>query len=150
MKSNRFRHSSLSNVSLKKLSFGLSKLVATSFFPYQTRIDEVVFKQGKWLLCMFLWNVPCTEHWKVEGKNCWWPSSTTFNARQIFSTSHDNPGKNAWRSVTVVVESFLRNFKALNYHNLLKQRLNSYEQLGCNISVKIHFLHNHVNYFSKK
>jgi len=71
-----------------------------------------------------------------------------INAGQIFSTHHDNPGKNAWRSFTAVVENFLRNLKVLNYHDLWKQLLFSYEQLGCNMSVKVHFLHSHVNYFS--
>jgi len=71
--------------------------------------------------------VPCTEHWKVEGKNFWYPSDTTFNAEQIFSAHHDNPGKNAWRSFTAVVEIFLRNIKALYYHNLLKQLLTLWE-----------------------
>ena len=47
---------------------------------------------------------------------------------------------------TAVVENFLGNFKAPNYHELLKQ-LNSYEQLGCNTSVKVNFLHSHANYF---
>jgi len=49
-------------------------------------------------------------------------------AGQKYSTHHDNPGKNAWRSFTAVVENFLRNFKALNYHDLSKELLNCYEQ----------------------
>ena len=96
-----------------------------------------------------MWKVPCTEHWKVGGKNFWWPSDTTFNTGQIFSTHHNTSWKNAWRSFTAVVENFLRNFKALKYDNLLKQLLNSYEKVGCNMSVKIHFLHSHVNNFSE-
>jgi len=52
-----------------------------------------------------------------------------FNAGQIFSTCLDNPRKNAWRSFTAVVENFLGYFKALKYHNLLNQLLNSYEKL---------------------
>jgi len=121
------------------LSFGLSKLGATSSSPCQTKVDETVLKYGKWLLCIFVWIVPCAEHWKVEGKNFWWPSDTPFNAGQIFSTHHDNPGRNDWRSFTAVVENFLRNLKALNYHDLSKQLLNSYKHLGCNMSVKVHF-----------
>jgi len=76
-----------------------------------------------------------------------WFSDTTFDTEQIFSTYHDNPRKNTWRSLTAVVENFLGYFKALNYCDLSKQLLNSYEQLGCNVSVKVHFLHSYVNYF---
>ena len=94
-----------------------------------------------------MWNVPCTEHWTVEGWNFLWFSDTTFNTEQKFFTYHDNPRKNAWRSLTAVVENFLGYFKAPNYYDLSKQLLNSYEQLGCNMSVKVHFLHSHVNYF---
>jgi len=57
--------------------------------------------------------------------------------------------KNVCRSLTAVVENFLGNFKVLNYHDLLKQLINSYEQLGCNMSVQVHCLHSHVNYFSE-
>ena len=70
-----------------------------------------------------------------------------MNTEQIFSTYHDNPRKNAWRSLTAVVENFIGYFKAPNYYDLSKQLLNSYEKLGCNMSVKVHFLHSHVNYF---
>jgi len=74
------------------------------------------------------------------------PTDTTFNAGQIFSTYHDNPGKNVWRSFTAVFENFLK-FESSKYHDLLKQLLNSYEQLGCNMSVKVHSPQSHVNYF---
>ena len=70
-----------------------------------------------------------------------------LNAGQILSTYLDNPRKNAWRSLTAVVENFLGYFKALNYYDLSKQLLNSYEKLGCSMSVKVHFFHSHVNYF---
>jgi len=47
-----------------------------------------------------------------------------------------------------VVENFLGYFKAPNYY-LSKQLLNSYEKLGCNMSVKVHFFQSHVNYFTE-
>ena len=63
-----------------------------------------------------------------------------LDAGQIFSTYLDNPRKNAWRSLAVVVENFLGYLKAPNYYDLSKQ-LNSFEKLGCNMSVKVHFCH---------
>ena len=51
--------------------------------------------------------------------------------------------KKALRSFTAV----LGNFKARNYRDFVKRLLNSYEKLGCNMSVKVHFLNSHLNYF---
>jgi len=80
----------------------------------------------------------------VYGSQIW-----RLNAAQILSTYHDNPPENAWRSLTAVVENFLGYFKAPNYYDISKQLLNSYEKLGCNMSVNVHFIHSHVNYFSE-
>ena len=92
-----------------------------------------------------MWKVPCTEHWKIEGWNflCF---SMTFKCRTNISTYLDKPRKNAWWSLAVV-ENFLGYFKAPNYYDLSKKLSNSYEELGCNISVKVHFFHSHVKYF---
>jgi len=38
-------------------------------------------------------------------------------------------------------------FKAPNCYDLSKELLNSYEKLGCNMSVKFHFFCRHINYF---
>jgi len=38
-------------------------------------------------------------------------------------------------------------FQAPKYYDLSKQLLNSYKRLGCNISLKVYFLHSHANYF---
>jgi len=70
-----------------------------------------------------------------------------LNAGQIICTYRDNPRKNAWRSLTAVVENFLGCSKAPNYYDLLKQLFNSFKKLGCNMSVKVRFLHSHVNCF---
>ena len=74
-----------------------------------------------------------------------------LNPEKIFSINHDNPDKNAWHSFTAVAQNLLGNFKAprpmLTIATFLKQLLNSYKQLRRNMSVKIHFLYSHTNYF---
>ena len=55
--------------------------------------------------------------------------------------------KNAWISFSAVTKNFLGNFKAPNYRDLVKDLLTSFQQLGCNMSVKVHFLHSHLDYF---
>ena len=55
--------------------------------------------------------------------------------------------KKTWLSFLVVIEKFLRNFKTLNYRELVDELLTLMQELGCNISVKVYFLHNHLDYF---
>ena len=49
--------------------------------------------------------------------------------------------KAAWDSFKFVVKVFLENRRAQNYKELVNNLLQSYQRLGCNISIKIHFLH---------
>lgn len=53
----------------------------------------------------------------------------------------------AWRAFTSVVEGFLGNNKAENYKELVRGLLDSFEKLGCRMSLKIHFLHSHLDFF---
>lgn len=55
--------------------------------------------------------------------------------------------KNAWKSFELVVENFLGNKKADNYKELVTRLLLAYQKLGCNMSLKIHFLHSHLDFF---
>ena len=51
--------------------------------------------------------------------------------------------KAAWDSFKLVVKGFLGNRRAQNYEELVNNLLQSYQKLGCNMSLKIHFLHSH-------
>lgn len=53
----------------------------------------------------------------------------------------------AWKAFKSVVNHFLGNIKADNYEQLVGVLLRSYKQLGCNMSLKIHFLHSHLDFF---
>jgi len=54
--------------------------------------------------------------------------------------------KAAWDSFKFVVKGFLRNRGAQNYEELVNNLLQSYQRLGCNLSLKIHFLHSHLDF----
>ena len=47
--------------------------------------------------------------------------------------------KAAWDSFKFIVKVFLGNRRAQNYEELVKNLLQSYQKLGCNMSLKIHF-----------
>jgi len=57
------------------------------------------------------------------------------------------PEKIAWKTFTDVVENFLDNYRAPNYIQLVKKLLSVYKAMKCNISLKIHFLHSHMDFF---
>ncbi|GBN30600.1 hypothetical protein AVEN_216119-1 [Araneus ventricosus] len=52
----------------------------------------------------------------------------------------------AWVAFKDVVEGFLGNERKENYKELVTELLRTY-LLGCNMSIKIHFLHSHLEYF---
>jgi hypothetical protein len=55
--------------------------------------------------------------------------------------------KRAWNDFRLVATKFVGNNKAGNYRELVENLLLSYEELGCNMSLKIHFLHSHLDCF---
>ena len=55
--------------------------------------------------------------------------------------------KNGWIAFSQVVNNFLSNIKSSKYKEIVKTLLDNFHKLGCNMSVKIHFLHSHLEYF---
>jgi len=56
--------------------------------------------------------------------------------------------RNAWLSFKRICKDFLGNHKAANYQDVVQELLTSYQSMGCNMSLKIHFLESHLNFFS--
>ena len=55
--------------------------------------------------------------------------------------------KNAWLAFKSVCVNFLGNYRAENYRDLVEDLLRAYKLMGCNMSLKIHFLHSHLDIF---
>lgn len=55
--------------------------------------------------------------------------------------------KNAWLSFKDIVEIFLGNHRAKNYEDIVSKLLDNYKKLGCNMSIKLHFLKSHLDQF---
>ena len=64
-----------------------------------------------------------------------------------FSSSMSEVEKRAWNAFVAVVKGFLGNTKAANYKDLVETLLDSFHALGCNMSIKVHFLKSHLNKF---
>jgi hypothetical protein len=72
--------------------------------------------------------------------------------RKLFKDEHFNnilkgDEKLAWDSFVQVSKNFLGDHKAENYKDLVENLLQCYDRLGCNMSLKLHFLHSHLDFF---
>ncbi|KAI6651868.1 Receptor-type tyrosine-protein phosphatase epsilon-like [Oopsacas minuta] len=55
--------------------------------------------------------------------------------------------KSAWNSFKWVCENFLGNKKSSNYGEGVETLLNAYEKMSFRMSLKLHFLHSHLDFF---
>lgn len=53
----------------------------------------------------------------------------------------------AWKAFVLVVKNFLGNKKARNYAELVTNMMTAYRNLGCNMSIKMHYLLSHMDRF---
>ena len=53
----------------------------------------------------------------------------------------------AWLSFVEVVKNFLGNDRVDNYKEIVNNMLGNFRTLGIHMSIKVHFLHNHLNRF---
>jgi len=65
----------------------------------------------------------------------------TFTARMTVA------GRAAWFSYVSVIREFLGNTKASNYRNLVDVMLQNFQALGARMSIKLHYLFSHLDYF---
>ena len=54
----------------------------------------------------------------------------------------------AWKAFSKVVHNFFDNKRADNYIELVEELLLSLQDLGCRLSIKVHYLHSHLSEFS--
>ena len=64
-----------------------------------------------------------------------------------FTDSMNDREKAAWISFKEVVENFLGNFKNDNCKKMVKNMLQKFQKQGCLMSIKLHFLHSHLEHF---
>lgn len=67
----------------------------------------------------------------------------------IFETVLSAEEKQAWLAFKYVTEGFLGNNRSVQYEQLVEELLASFHQLGSQMSIKMHFLSSHLDYFPK-
>jgi hypothetical protein len=63
-----------------------------------------------------------------------------------FNNLSQGDEKKAWGAFRLVSTNFLANIKAENYKELIED-MSLYHKRGCNMSLKIHMLHSHLDFF---
>lgn len=64
-----------------------------------------------------------------------------------FESHMTQPKKEAWLVFKVVTEGFLGKHKSPNYETIIEDMLQKFKNLGCKMSLKVHFLFSHLDYF---
>ena len=65
----------------------------------------------------------------------------------IFNNWLQRDEKKACYAFRLLSTNFLRNIRAENYKELIEDMLSLYHKLGCNMFLKIHMLHSHLDFF---
>jgi len=66
-----------------------------------------------------------------------------------FNEDLNETGRNVWLPFKRICKDFLGNHKAANYHDIVQDLLTLYKAMGCDMSLKIHFLKTHSDFFSQ-
>ena len=64
-----------------------------------------------------------------------------------FEETMTAPQLAAWQAFRSVCTEFLGNHRSENYIDHIQRLLTSYESLGCKMSLKLHFLNSHIDFF---
>ena len=75
------------------------------------------------------------------------PQIHTLVRDQAFVQAMNDKEKAAWLSFVDVMKNFLGNKKAGNHENLVGNMLSAFCDLGCKMSIKVHFLFSHSDKF---
>jgi hypothetical protein len=65
----------------------------------------------------------------------------------IFTEKFNKFENRAWRTFENICKNCLGNIRSSNYIDIVGELLDAYKALGCNMSLKIHFLHSHLDFF---
>lgn len=75
------------------------------------------------------------------------PQIRKIFADKSFSDKLNAVEKRAWLSFISLCENFLGNKRSDDYVEVVHEFLEAYAEMGCRMSIKIHFLKSHLNFF---
>jgi len=64
-----------------------------------------------------------------------------------FEDSLESNEKNAWHAFKSIIQNFLGNHRSPDYEHVVEELLQSFKAVGARMSIKMHFLSSHLDYF---
>ena len=116
------------------------KLGLMKHFVKALDTDDYCFKY----LCE---SFPALSNQKIKAGVFDCPQIRQLMKDNAFLNSMNKTERQAWLSFVSVVENFLGNTKSDDYRNIIETMLENYHKLGCNMSIKVHFLNSHLEQF---
>ena len=80
------------------------------------------------------------DHGELESWHLWQSSDPAAYQRSRVRNSMNDAELEAWRAFVLVVKNLLGNNKARNYAEFFNNMLTAFRNLGCNMSIKMHYL----------
>jgi hypothetical protein len=90
---------------------------------------------------------PLSEAKIKEGFFCGSSDPQALQRRYVQQPTSGRREKKAWYAFRLVSINFLGNIRTENYKELIEDILSLYHKLGCNMPLKTHMLHPHLDYF---
>ena len=86
---------------------------------------------------------------KIKGGIFVGPQISTMLKSESLEAKMNEIEKEAWQAFRDVVNGFLGNERSQNYKELVKKLIKSYKNMGCRMSVKLHFLCSYLDFFQE-
>ena len=90
---------------------------------------------------------PSISEAKVKGGIFVGPQIRRMLAFEKLEKQMSDLERNAWQAFRIIVKRFLGNHRRDDYVMVMSNLIESYEKLGCHMSLKLHFLHFHLDFF---
>ncbi|KAI6648326.1 hypothetical protein LOD99_12135 [Oopsacas minuta] len=117
------------------IKLGLMKLFVKALNPDNESFHHLVY------------TFPALSYDKIKAGVFDGPQIRTLIRDKNFIQKMNVKGKAAWLSFVDVIQNFLGNRMAPNYEMLVSEMLSGFRDLGCNMSIKVHFLYSHLDKF---
>ena len=92
-------------------------------------------------------NFPKLSSEKVKGGIFVGPQIRQLMNDEQFQSTMTDVEKSAWLYFREVISKFLGNEKDPNYRSIVGNMLDNFQKLGCRMSIKVQFLHSHLDFF---
>jgi len=92
-----------------------------------------------------MWGISSQMWQKIKEGVFIGPQISKLMQDKQFDEDLNETKRNVWLSFKRICKDFLGNHKAADYQDIVQDLLTSHKAMGCNMSLKIHFLKSHLS-----